>query len=63
MFEVYEMNPHSGRYVHARYDTFEAAEAHILARSPVCYERDEDHADCADAFLASGIVLSIEPRP
>ena len=43
----------------ASFDTFEAAERYVLGKGVVDYERDADHDGCADAFLRSGVVVSI----
>jgi hypothetical protein len=60
-FETIEFVPGIGRRVWARHDTFEAAVAAIKRRANlVLFELDQDHPHCADAFLSTGVVLSIE---
>lgn len=61
-YETYEYDARFGRRIYARHDTFAAAWQALRERpTVVSAEIDEDHPGCADAFLSSGIVLSIAP--
>ncbi len=46
----------------AERETFAEAWAYVEAMNPLCLEADPDHADCADAFLADGRILTIQPH-
>ena len=58
-FQVYERGLFSRREL-ASFTDFDAAEAFVQALNPVCYEVDADYPGCADAFLASGVLVHIE---
>ena len=61
-YQTFERDTGGNRRVHAQHDTFAAAWQALRERSNVvCAEIDQDNAECADAFLSNGIVLSIEP--
>ena len=60
-YETYERDAYGNRRVHARHDTFAEAWKALCERPHViCAEIDQDNANCADAMLSSGIVLSID---
>ena len=61
-YQTYELDINHGRRVHVRHDTFAEAWQALRERSNVVLAQiDQDNAECADAFLSNGIVLSIEP--
>jgi hypothetical protein len=61
-YQTYESDARGRRRVYVQHDTFAAAWQALRERPNVVYaEIDQDNADCADALLSSGIVLSIEP--
>jgi hypothetical protein len=62
MFITYESFGVTGEREVARHDTFEQAFS-ALKHNPSCLfiEKDEDHEDCADAYMAGGMVYAIEP--
>ena len=46
----------------AEHETFAEAWAAIEAKGPVCLEADPDYADCADAYMADGRLITIQPH-
>lgn len=60
MFAVYEASGVSRRSLRGQFETFEAACDFVRALRPICFEVDEDHPGCADAFLPGGVVYAIE---
>lgn len=62
MFITYESYGITGETEVARHDTFDQA-FYALKNNPSCLlvEKDEDHEDCADAFMTGGRVYAIEP--
>jgi hypothetical protein len=60
MVIVYEAAGVHRRSKLAEFETFEAAEAWVMSRNPIHYERDDDHAGCADAFMPGMVVWAIE---
>ena len=60
MFAVYEASGVSRRSLRGQFDTFEAACDFVQALNPICFEVDDDHPGCADAFLPGGVVYAIE---
>jgi hypothetical protein len=47
----------------AAFQSFEEAEAFVLARGCWDYERDADNPGCANAFTHAGELLTIEQVP
>ena len=60
MFIIFQSSIYPRRIM-STHETFEAAEAALLAMEPVHYERDADNAGCADAYLKTALVVCIEP--
>ncbi len=60
MYMVYETSGVFHRSVRGAFETFEAACDYVQALRPICFEVDEDHPGCADAFLPGGLVYAIE---
>ena len=62
MFITYESGGiHADREV-SRHDTFDQAFYALKARPDCLFiEKDEDHADCADAYMSGGMIYCIEP--
>jgi hypothetical protein len=60
MFAVYEASGVSRRSLRGQFETFEAACDFVQALNPICFEVDDDHPGCADAFLPGGVVYAIE---
>lgn len=61
MIEVYESNSLGRRSQIATAPTFAEAKALVVAMGVAFMEDDEDHADCADAYLNDGRIVSIQP--
>lgn len=61
MYHVAEAFGLTRRSVRAAFDTFEQACAYVEALKPICFEIDEEHPGCADAFMPGGMIYVIEP--
>ena len=46
----------------AEHDTFAEAFAAVEAMNPICLEADPDYPDCADAYMADGRLITIQPH-
>ena len=62
LFVVYEASGVAHRTLRGMFETFEAACDYVQALNPICFEMDEDHPGCADAFLPGGVIYAIEAR-
>ena len=61
MIVTYEEHPHRIEVI-ARHETFYQAFNALKARPDCLFiEEDSDNKDCADAYMAGGRVVSIEP--
>lgn len=60
MINVYESSGVCRRSLRGAFDTFAAACDYVQALKPICFEVDEDHPGCADAYLPGGLIYVIE---
>lgn len=42
--------------------SFDEAVAYVEGLNPICFEKDADYPNCADAFLRDGRILAIQPE-
>jgi hypothetical protein len=61
MIHVSEVFGINRRSLRAAFDTFSDACAYVNALNPICFEVDEDNENCADAYMAGGMIYVIEP--
>ena len=61
MIEIYETNALGRRSQIATAPDFAAAKALVEAMGVAFMEDDEDHTDCADAYLNDGRIVSVQP--
>lgn len=63
MIEITEITgDNNRRRVIATAETFDDAKAKVIAMGVVHMEDDADYPNCADAYLADGRVLAIQPK-
>ncbi len=61
MIEIFETNSLGRRTQVATAPDFIAAKALVEAMGVAFMEDDEDHTDCADAYLNDGRIVAIQP--
>lgn len=62
MFEIIENNMNGRRAVIATEATFEGAKARVESYGVAFMDDDADYPNCADAYLADGRVIAIQPE-